>query len=104
MCEMESERQDRRRHDPGEPSFPVAVGIGLRWLMEDEAGMTVCEVADRTGLDAKELNREINEGNIPLDHLADLAHACGSDPTRALDLIGGLQQAIERMRREEREQ
>lgn len=103
MCEMEAERQNRHKHDPGEPSFPVAVGVGLRWLMEN-AGMTVCDVADRTGLDAKELNLEVNEGNMPLDHLADMAIACGSDPTRALDMIEGHQQTIERMRWEERKQ
>lgn len=51
MCELEAERQDRRKHDPDEPSFPVAVGLGLRWLIED-AGMTACDVADKTGLDA----------------------------------------------------
>lgn len=64
--------------------------------------MTVCEVADRADPDAEEQNHEANLGNIPLNHLAYLASACGINPTRTFNQIEGLQEAIKRMRREER--
>ena len=42
MCEMERDRWDSRIRDPSEPSFPLGAGLGLRSLMEDRAGLTVC--------------------------------------------------------------
>lgn len=103
MCDLERERLAHRYRDPDEPIYPLAVSLGLQTLMEDQAGLTVCELADRAGLDPRELNQEIKEGNMPIDQMKSLAHACGTDLTEALSWINAGRKAIETIRCEDRE-
>ena len=94
MCDLEHERLDRRYRDPDEPVWPLAVSLGLQTLMEDQAGLTVCELADRTGLDARRLHRELTSGQVPIDHLQQIAQACGTDTTGALKWVDAAEKAI----------
>lgn len=103
MCDLERERLAHRYRDPDEPIYPLAVSLGLQGLIEQEAGLTVCELADRTGLDPRELNQGIKEGNIPIDQMESLAHACGTDLTEALSWIDAGRKAIETIRCEDHE-
>ena len=103
MCEMERDRWDSRIRDPSEPSFPLGAGLGLRSLMEDRAGLTVCEAAERAGLDPGRLNHELNCGSIPIGDVQALASACGTDMNEALSWINAGQKAIELIRQEDRQ-
>ena len=100
MCDLEREQLDRRYQDPDEPICPLAVSLGLQTLMEDQAGLTVCELADRTGLDARRLHQELTSGQIPTDHLQQIAKACGTDPTGALEWVDAAEKAIRTIRKE----
>lgn len=94
MCDLERERLDRRYRDPDEPISPLAVSLGLQTLMEDQAGLTVCELADRTGLDARRLHQELTSGQVPVDHLQQIAQSCGTDTTGALEWVDAVEKAI----------
>lgn len=98
MCEMKKERLERRYHDPDEPILPLAAAHGLSAMMEKWAGLTDWEAAEKAGLDPRQLNRELNSGSIPVDHMAALAHACGTDMNGALAWIDAGQKAIEQVR------
>lgn len=98
MCDLEREQLDRRYQDPDEPICPLAVSLGLQGLIEQEAGLTVCELADRTGLDARRLHRELMSGQVPIDHLQQIAQACGTDTTEALKWVDAGKKAIRRIR------
>lgn len=98
MCDLERERLDRRYRDADEPIWPLAVSLGLQTLMEDQAGLTVCELADRTGLDARRLHHELTSGQVPIDHLQQIAQACGTDTTEAFKWVDAGKKAIRRIR------
>ena len=100
MCDLEHERLDRRYRDPDEPVWPLAVSLGLQTLMEDQAGLTVCELADRTGLDARRLHRELTSGQVPVDHMQRIVRACGTDTTGALEWVDAAEKAINTIRKE----
>lgn len=104
MCELELERRRDSYHDPNEPVFPLAVGLGLRALMEDKAGMSVWEVAQKAGLDPRQLNLEVNTGSITTEHMDALAHACGTDAAGALSWINMAREAIELTRKKDQQQ
>lgn len=98
MCDLEREQLDRRYQDPDEPIYPLAVSLGLQSLIEDQTGMTMCELADRTGLDVHRLHRELMSGQVPIDHLQQIAQACGTDTTEALKWVDAGKKAIRRIR------
>ena len=98
MCDLERERLTHRYRNPDEPIYPLAVSLGLQGLIEHEARLTVCELADRTGLDARRLHRELMSGQVPTDHLQQIAQACGTDTTEALKWVDAGKKAIRRIR------
>ncbi len=100
MCDLERERLAHRYRDPDEPVWPLAVSLGLQTLMEDQAGLTVCELADRTGLDARRLHRELTSGQVPVGHLQRIARACGTDMTEAFKWVDAAEKAINTTRKE----
>lgn len=98
MCDLERERLDRRYRDPNEPIYPLAVSLGLQGLIKNQAGLTVCELADRTGLDARRLHQELASGQVPINHLQQIAQACGTDTTEALKWVDAGKKAIRRIK------
>ena len=99
MCDLEREQLDRRYQDPDEPIYPLAVSLGLQTLMEDQAGLTVCELADRTGLDARRLHRELMSGQVPIDHMQRIAQACGTGMDGVLMRVEAAERAINTTRK-----
>lgn len=94
MCDLEREQLDRRYRDPNEPIYPLAVSLGLQGLTENQAGLTVCELADRTGLDARRLHRELMSGQVPIDHMQQIARACGTGMDGVLEWVDAAEKAI----------
>lgn len=101
MCDLELERLACRYRDPDEPVWPLAVSLGLQSLMEDQAGLTVCELADRTGLDARRLHRELMSGQVPVDHMQRIVQACGTGMDGMLEWVDAAEKAIRITRKEQ---
>lgn len=99
MCDLERERLAHRCQDPDEPVWPLAVSLGLQDLMIHEAGLTVCELADRTGLDARRLHRELMSGQVPVDHMRQIAQACGTGMDGVLMRVEAAERAINTTRK-----
>lgn len=99
MCDLEREQLARRYRDPDEPIWPLAVSLGLQTLIEDQTGLTVCELADRTGLDARRLHRELMSGQVPVDHMRQIAQACGTGMNGVLMRVEAAERAINTTRK-----
>lgn len=100
MCDLERELLAHRYRDPDEPAWPLAVSLGLQTLIENQTGLTMCELADKTGLDARRLHQELTSGQVPTDHLQRIAQACDTDTTEALKWVDAAEKAINTTRGE----
>lgn len=79
-CRDLKARMDRQLHDPSVPATFTAFSWVLQDMIEAQ-GLTVPEMAEKTGINERRLNTEVRSGNIGMTHLDDLCDVQGHGPS-----------------------